>query len=74
MAKLKKNNKKKKQHHAKCMHFAKMQLFPNCYTAVLYEPISRIYLSRRVTFLFLQDTGTEKADYSKVLAGLYMVK
>ena len=33
-----------KQYHAKCMRFSKMQLVPQCYTALLYEPISTLYI------------------------------
>ena len=49
------------QYHEKCMRFSAMQLVSHCYTAVLYEPISRlkiyknsaVYLSDvRITLLF----------------------
>ena len=32
------------QYHSKCMRFSKMQLVSHCYTAVLYEPISNLYI------------------------------
>ena len=49
------------QYHEKCMRFSEMQLVSHCYTAVLYELISRlkiyknsaVYLSDvRITLFF----------------------
>ena len=49
------------QYHAKCMRFSKMQLISHCYTAVLDETISKLYIYKnsavylsdaRVTFFF----------------------
>ena len=49
------------QYHANCMHFSKMHLVSYCYTVVLYELISKLYISKysavylsdaRVTVLF----------------------
>ena len=64
------------QYHAKFMQVSKMQLVLNCYTAVLFEPISRhyiyqnlaVYISLRLYgyvffFVFLQDKGIEKPAY-----------
>ena len=64
------------------MHFSKMQLVSHCYTAVLFEPISKLFIYKnsiiylsdcRVTFFFvffffffLHDTKIEKPDYSCV--------
>ena len=32
------------QYHAKCMRLSKMRLVPHCYTGVLYESISKLYM------------------------------
>ena len=37
------------QYHAKCMHFSKMQLVSHCFTAVLYEPISKLNIYKNST-------------------------
>ena len=42
------------QYHAKCMHFSKMQLVSHCYTAVLYEPISKLYIYKN-SAVYLSD-------------------
>ena len=53
----------------------KMHAFLHCYTAILYEPISKLYLYKNSAvylsdvgatvcfFFFLQGTGIEKPDY-----------
>ena len=42
------------QYHAKCMRFSKMQLVSHCYTAVLYEPISKLYIYKN-SAVYLSD-------------------
>ena len=42
------------QYHAKYMHFSKMQLVSHCYTAVLCEPISKLYIYKNST-VYLSD-------------------
>ena len=44
LSKLQLLGKNPKQYHAKYMHFSIIQLVPNHYTVVLYEPISRLYI------------------------------
>ena len=44
LIKLKLLGKTLNQYHAKCMRFSKMQLVSHCYTAVLFEPISKLYI------------------------------
>ena len=60
----------RKQYHAKCMHFAKMQLVSNCYTVVLYQTIYRLYICKNAAVylsdcivVFLHDMKTENPDY-----------
>ena len=39
------------QYHTKCMRFSKMQLALHCYTAVLCEPISKLYTYKRQPYI-----------------------
>ena len=66
-----------KQFRAKCLHFSKMQFVFNCYTAVLYESLSKLYTSiyknsavyifdcRVTLYVFILDTGIEQTRHEK---------
>ena len=54
------------QYHAKCMHFAKMQLVSKYYTLVLYEPIFKLYMHKN-SAVYLSDCRLKGPSKSCIL-------
>ena len=64
------------KYHAKCIHLSKMQNVLHCYTAVLYEPIPKLYMykhsavylsdSARLMSFFFFFFRIEKPNYTEI--------